>query len=151
MDVSFMYHGFGLRTVECSRTEYKDNGIVLNVQTRDDKLCCPVCKSNKITRNGYSVRRFRCVPIGRKPVYIDMRVQRIKCRVCGCDHQESIPFTTGKRHTTHRLERLVVDLMRVMTISETAAYLGLSWSPQEPLEAQLCQPRHPQGQVHRHR
>ena len=23
MDVSFMYHGFGLRTVECSRTEYK--------------------------------------------------------------------------------------------------------------------------------
>ena len=38
MDVSFMYHGFGLRTVECSRTEYKDNGIVLNVQTRDEKL-----------------------------------------------------------------------------------------------------------------
>ncbi len=33
MDASFMYHGFGLRTVECSRTEYKDNGIVLNVQT----------------------------------------------------------------------------------------------------------------------
>jgi len=128
MDVSFMYHGFGLRTVECSRTEYKDNGIVLNVQTRDDKLCCPVCKSKKIIRNGYSVRRFRCVPIGRKPVYIDMRVQRIKCRVCGCDQQESIPFTSGKRHTTHRLERLVVDLMKIMTISETAAYLGLSWS-----------------------
>ena len=128
MDVSFMYHGFGLRTVECSRTEYKDNGIVLNVQTRDDKLCCPACKSRKIIRNGYSVRRFRCVPIGRKPVYIDMHVQRIKCSVCGCDQQESIPFTTGKRHTTHRLEHLVVDLMKIMTISETAAYLGLSWS-----------------------
>ena len=28
MDVSFLYHGFGLRTVECSRTEYKGNGIV---------------------------------------------------------------------------------------------------------------------------
>jgi len=27
MDVSFMCLGFGLRTVECSRTEYKDNGI----------------------------------------------------------------------------------------------------------------------------
>ena len=123
-----MYHGFGLRTVECSRTEYKDNGIVLNVQTREEKLCCPECKSRKIIRNGYSIRRFRCVPIGRKPVYIDMRVQRIKCRVCGCDQQESIPFATGKRHTTHRLERLVVDLMKIMTISETAAYLGLSWS-----------------------
>ena len=128
MDVSFMYHGFGLRTVECSRTEYKDNGIVLNVQTRDEKLCCPECKSKKIIRNGYAIRRFRCVPIGRKPVYIDMRVQRIKCRACGCDQQEDIPFTTGKRHTTHRLERLVVDLMKIMTISETAAYLGLSWS-----------------------
>ena len=128
MDVSFMYHGFGLRTVECSRTEYKDNGIVLKVQTREDKLCCPECGSKKITRNGYTVRRFRCVPIGRKPVYIDMRVQRVKCCSCGCDQQERIPFTTGKRHTTHRLERLVIDLMKVMTISETAAYLGLSWS-----------------------
>ena len=38
MDVSFLYHGFGLRTVECSRTEYKDNGIVLNVQTRSEKF-----------------------------------------------------------------------------------------------------------------
>ena len=128
MDVSFMYHGFGLRTVECSRTEYKDNGIVLKVQTREDKLCCPECGSKKITRNGCTVRRFRSVPIGRKPVYIDMRVQRVKCCSCGCDQQERIPFTTGKRHTTHRLERLVVDLMKIMTISETAAYLGLSWS-----------------------
>ena len=128
MDVSFMYHGFGLRTVECSQTEYKDNGIVLNVQTRDEKLCCPECKSKKIIRNGYVIRRFRCVPIGRKPVYIDMRVQRVKCRVCECDQQERIPFATGKRHTTHRLERLMVDLMKIMTISETAAYLGLSWS-----------------------
>ena len=57
-----------------------------------------------------------------------MRVQRVKCCSCGCDQQERIPFTTGKRHTTHRLERLVIDLMKVMTISETAAYLGLSWS-----------------------
>ena len=128
MDVSFMYHGFGLRTVECSRTEYKDNGIVLKVQTREDKLCCPECGSKKITRNGCTVRRFRSVPIGRKPVYIDMRVQRVKCCSCGCDQQERIPFTTDKRHTTHRLERLVIDLMKVMTISETAAYLGLSWS-----------------------
>lgn len=27
MDVSFKYHGFGLRTVECSRTEYKDRSL----------------------------------------------------------------------------------------------------------------------------
>ena len=79
MDVSFMYHGFGLRTVECTKTGYKDNGIILNVQTREGKLCSPECGSKKIIRNGYTIRRFRCVPIGRKPVYIDMRVQRVKC------------------------------------------------------------------------
>ena len=128
MDVSFLYHGFGLRTVECSRTEYKDNGIVLNVQTRSDKFRCPECGSKNIVRNGFTIRRFRGVPLGRKPVYIDMRVQRVKCHACGCDHQEHIPFTTGKRHTTHRLERLVADLMCMMTISEVAAYLKLSWN-----------------------
>lgn len=82
----------------------------------------------KLYESGYTIRRFRGVPLGRKPVYIDMRVQRVKCHACGCDHQEHIPFTTGKRHTTHRLERLVVDLMCIMTISEVAAYLKLSWN-----------------------
>ena len=51
MDVSFMYHGFGLRTVECSKTEYKDNGIVLKVQTREDNyvaLSAEVRKSHEM-------------------------------------------------------------------------------------------------------
>ena len=100
----------------------------MNVQTRSDKFRCPECGSKNIVRNGFTIRRFRGVPLGRKPVYIDMRVQRVKCHACGCDNQEHIPFTTGKRHTTHRLERLVVDLMCMMTISEVAAYLKLSWS-----------------------
>ena len=43
MDVSFMYHGFGLRTVEYSRTEYKDNGIVSTVQVESLHPAPPLC------------------------------------------------------------------------------------------------------------
>ena len=101
MDASFMYHGFGLRTVECSRTEYKDNGIVLNVQTRDDKLCCPECKSKRIIRNGYVIRRFRCVPIGRKAVYIDSvfsASSAVSAAVTSRSTSRS-PRVSGIRHT----------------------------------------------------
>jgi transposase len=90
-----MYHGFGLRTIEYSRTEYKDNGIVLNVQTRSNKFRCLECGSKNILRNGVTICRFRGVPLGRKPVYNDMRMQGVKCHAYGCDHQEHIPFTTA--------------------------------------------------------
>lgn len=101
------------------------------MQTRSEKYCYPKCKSKYILRNGFTIRCFfQGVPIGRKPVsvYVDIKVYRVKCHDCGCDQQEHIPFTTSKRQTTHRQERLVVDLMNIMTINEVAAYLGLSWN-----------------------
>ena len=37
---------------------YEDNNLVLEIQTPKEKLCCPVCGSHNINRNGSNIRRF---------------------------------------------------------------------------------------------
>lgn len=73
------------------------------------------------------MRDIKSLPIGSKPTTLRMKVQRLKCRDCGCDQQERIHFTTGKRHYTHRLARFVIGLLTIMTIKAAAEYLGLTW------------------------
>jgi transposase len=97
MNTSFLYHAFGLKGYECTRIGYENKSIVLNIQTRSDKLCCSHCESRRIVRNGSLIRNFRGVPIGGKPVVIRMKVQRLKCKECMTDRQEAIHFTTGSQ------------------------------------------------------
>lgn len=123
-----MYHAFGVRFSKCTATDYKDKGIVLNIQTRDDKLRCPCCKSKNIVRNGFRERNIRSVPIGSKPVTLHVKIQRIICRDCGCDAQEKLHFTTGKQTYTHRLARFVICLLKLGTIQDVACFLGMSWA-----------------------
>ena len=127
MNTSFMYHAFGVREQECSRVRYEDKSIIFEVQTRSDKLCCPCCQSKRIIRSGTQLRHFRSVPIGSKPVILEMKVQRVECKDCLCIRQENVHFVTGKRSYTNRLARLVVELSRLGTIKDVARFLHLSW------------------------
>ena len=47
---SFLTFAFGIQGYEGTSYCYKDSKIVLNIQKRADKMCCPECKS----RNGQS-------------------------------------------------------------------------------------------------
>jgi transposase len=79
-------------------------------------------------KNGYRMRDFRGLPIGGRSVIIRMKVQRYKCKDCGHDRQERIPFATGSRSYTHRFARYVVDLLRSMTLQDVALRLHVSWN-----------------------
>jgi transposase len=126
MHTSFLYHAFGVRDQECTCIRYKDTCIVLKLQPRPDKLCCPVCKSKHIIRSGTHVRYIRSIPIGGKQVKLEMKVQRISCKDCLSTGQEHLHFVTGKRTYSNRLARLVVELSRMDTIKDIARFLHLS-------------------------
>ena len=128
MQTSLIYHAFGVKNVECTAIAYKDSSIILNIQTKEEKLCCPCCGSRKIVRNGYKERQFKAIPIGRKPVCLNMKVQRVKCKNCNHDGLEKLHFVTGKKTTTHRFERFVIELLRMGTISDVAKYLRVGWT-----------------------
>ena len=139
MNTSFLHHAFGVREQECSRVRYEDKSIILEIQTRLDKLRCPSCGSKHIVRSGNQLRRFRGIPIGIKPVILEMKVQRIACRDCHCIRQENVHFTTGKRSYTHRLARLAVELSRIGTIKDVAHFLHLSWDTVKDIQKRYLQ------------
>ena len=127
MNSSFLYHAWGLYTLECTREDYKGNTIILHVQTRGRIKACPKCGKFHLVRNGFRIRDFIGLPIGGKKVIIRMKVQRYKCRDCDYDQQERIPFATGSRSYTHRFAKYVVDLLRGMTLQDVSNHLGVSW------------------------
>lgn len=127
MNSSFLYHAWGLYTLECTREEYKSNTIILHVQTKEQIKTCPKCGKRHFVKNGYRFRDFVGLPIGGKKVIIRMKVQRYKCKDCDFDRQERIPFATGSRSYTHRFAKYVVDLLRGMTLQDVSNHLGVSW------------------------
>ena len=95
MNPSYLYHAFGVRHQECTKTEYKGNQSIHYIQTRKDELCCPECKSRKIIRSGSIYRDIRSVPVGHRETILRMKVQRVECKSCGCIRQEKIHFVNS--------------------------------------------------------
>ena len=58
-----------------------------------------------------------------------MKVRRYKCKCADCDYdcQERISFAPGSHSYTRRFARYVVDLLKGMTLKDTAHLLGVSW------------------------
>lgn len=127
MNTSIMHKAFGVSKQKCLDMRCEDNKIFLSVQTPDEVLCCPVCKSRNVVHNGYTLRRFTSVPIGCAKTYIEMRVQRVKCHDCGCNRQEEIDFAKGKRRHTEAFANMVIDLSRFATVQDIAWFLDVSW------------------------
>ena len=46
MDSSLLYHAWGLRGYKCTRTEYKDNNIILHIEAKKRPRVCPKCGCN---------------------------------------------------------------------------------------------------------
>lgn len=139
MNTSFLYHALGVREQECSRIRYEDNSIILDIQTRMDKLRCPCCQSRHITLSGSHERLIRSVPIGSKPVFLKMKIHRVKCKACNCVRQENVHFLTGKRTYTNRFSRLVVELSHIGTIQDVARFLHLSWDTVKDIQKRYLQ------------
>lgn len=76
---------------------------------------------------GKHARRFRTLPIGGKPVYLELDVPRVECRQCGAVRQVRIGFADPRVSYTRAFERYALDLSKSMTIKDVAHHLGISW------------------------
>ena len=88
MNSSFLYHAWGLYSLECTKEEYKGNKIILHVQSKKRLSVCPKCGKSHLVKNGYRFRDFIGLPIGGKKVIIRMKVQRYKCKNEECDYDQ---------------------------------------------------------------
>jgi len=97
MSTSLLQHGFGLVNQEYLKTEYKNGTVIFHIQTKEDKLQCSHCHSYNVIKKGVITRRFRTVPIGLKPVFLQAKIQRLECKDCGLTRQERIQYAEEKK------------------------------------------------------
>ncbi len=127
MNTSFLYHELGLKSLRYVGCERHKGRSIVKTESKHRMLCCPKCGGKRLIKNGTRTRVFHCVPIGRRPVSIRVRLQRYKCKECDYDAQEPIPFANGSCGYTHRFASYVLDLLRIGTIKDVAALLCVSW------------------------
>jgi transposase len=141
-----LYHGFGIRGYRYKRTYFAEGDLVFSIEKDPSTLRCPCCKGWHVIRHGAALRWFRAVPIGRKSIYIALRVPRVECLSCGIVRQIDIGFADPRRTYTKAFERYVLELSRHMTILDVARHLGISWDmvkdiQKRYLSKQYSQPR----------
>jgi transposase len=80
-----------------------------------------------VTRQGVVTRRFKTLPIGRRPVWLEVPVQRLRCADCNRTRQVKLSFAEERRSYTRNFERYALELSGRMTIQDVAQHLGVSW------------------------
>jgi len=146
MSTSLLYHGFGIRGYRLVATRFEGGAVVQVIELPREKYRCPHCGSREINSRGTHTRRFRCVPIGRKPVFLEFAVPRLYCWKCHHMRQPKLGFADEKKHYTRSFARYVLELSQFMTLEDVARHLGVSWDTvkqiqRRHLEIRYARPR----------
>jgi transposase len=127
MSTSFLYHAFGIRGYQYTRTEYQDSQVIFTIHQEPETCRCSACGSRQVVSRGQVERRFRSLPIGSRATFVILPIRRVECRQCGLVRQVEIPFADSRRSYTKAFERYALELSKRMTIRDVAAHLGVSW------------------------
>ena len=128
MSTSLLAHAFGIPTgYEYQCTHYAGGEVSFVIKEKKHHLRCVVCESRNVILRGSHLRRFRTLPIGNRPVWIEFAVPRLECGDCQSIRQARIRFANGSARYTRRFRTLVLVLSRHMTIKAVADYLHVGW------------------------
>ena len=127
MSTSLLYHGWRVRGYDHVATRYEKGEIIFVIEHKPNSLRCPNCGGNDLIMRGKIPRRFVAPSIGRKPVGIELAVQRVECRDCGVVRRVRLGFADPYRFYIRAFERLAIELSRKMTIKDVAEHLMVSW------------------------
>lgn len=127
MSTSLLYHGFGIRGYQYVKTGYEAGRVTFTILQERGALRCAACGSRRVVRRGFQSRCFRSLPIGARPVQIELDVPRVGCADCGEVRQVPVDFADERRTYTHAFERYVLELSHHMTIRDVAEHLQVGW------------------------
>jgi transposase len=127
MSTSLLYHAFGIRGYQYTRTDYQDGVTIFTIRQEPETCRCSACGSSHVQSRGQVQRRFRTLPIGQRATLIVLPIPRVECRDCGVVRQVKVPFADARRSYTNAFERYALELSRRMTIRDVAKHLGVGW------------------------
>jgi transposase len=127
MSTSLLYHVFGIRGYEYSRTDYQGGQTIFTIHQDPKTYRCSACGSAQVQSRGQVERHFRTLPVGSRATVVILPIPRVECQACGVVRQVKIPFADPRRSYTKSFERYALELGRRMTIRDVALHLGVSW------------------------
>jgi transposase len=127
MSTSLLYHAFGIRGYEYTRTDYQGGETIFTIHQAPETCRCSACGSPRVHSRGRVERRFRTVPIGSRATFVVLPIPRVECQACGAVRQVKVPFADARRSYTCSFERYALELGRRMTIRDVAVHLDVSW------------------------
>jgi transposase len=127
MSTSLLYHAFGIRGYQYTRTDYQGGQVIFTIEQEPQTCRCPACGSRDVKPRGHVERRFRTVPIGSKTTIVTLPIPRVECPACGVVRQVEVSFADPRRTYTRAFERYALELSRSMTILDVARHLGVGW------------------------
>ena len=127
MSTSLLYHAFGIRGYQYTRTDYHDGQVIFTIEQEPQTCRCPACGSRDVKPRGHVERRFRTVPIGSKTTIVALPIPRVECPACGVVRQVEVSFADPRRTYTKAFERYALELSRSMTILDVARHLDVGW------------------------
>ena len=143
MSTSLLYHAWGIRGYRHVRAQFEAGSVIFHVEhAPDEVLRCSRCGGSDVVRRGKVLRRWRTTPIGPKPVFIQMEVQRVGCSDCGLVRQVKVGFAQARLSYTRFLARYALGLCRHMTLQDVADHLGMSWDTIKDIQKSDLQRRY---------
>jgi transposase len=101
-------------------------GVTVHIQHSGSDLACPQCGA---ACSGYRTRerKWRHLDTWQYKTWLVAQVPRVRSPEHGV-HQLPVPWAENNSRLTALFEALVIDWLKIGTISEVAERLGLSWS-----------------------
>ena len=127
MSTSLLYHAFGIRGYQYTRTDYKGGQTIFTIHQDATTCRCSGCGSPQVLSRGQVLRRFRSLPIGGRATFVVLPIPRVECQACGVVRQVKVHFADPRRSYTSCFERYALELGRRMTIRDVAVHLGVGW------------------------
>jgi transposase len=127
MSTSLLYHAWGIRGYRLTHTRFEEGWVWFGIEPHEDSLCCAHCGSTRTQKSGKVPRRFRTLPIGSRPVILELSIQRLRCFDCGKVSQVKLGFADERRSYTRSFEQYVLELSAFMTVQDVARHLQVSW------------------------
>jgi len=127
MSTSLLYHCFGLQGVRYQATRYQRGKTIFEAKITKKLMVCPQCDSRKVTKEGNKIRLLKMPPICFKPTLLRLKIYRIKCKKCEAICWPKLPFSSPKKRYTNSLVRLIIELLKMMTIKDCASFVGVGW------------------------
>lgn len=127
MSTSLLYHAWGVRGYRLARTSFAQGRICFGIEHDHDPCRCAHCGSTRTEKSGKIPRRLRTLPIGSRPVVLELAIPRLRCFDCGKVAQVELGLADPRRSYTRAFERYVLELSRIATVQDIARHLQVSW------------------------